>query len=195
MIRVGIIGSIGSGKTFISKLFRCPVFNADNEVKYLYKYNKECFKKLKKKLPKFIRSFPIKKKELINSISSDSKNLKKISSVVHPMVRKRMNLFLKKNRNSKMIVLDIPLLVENRLYKKKDVLILVKSDRNKIIKRLKKRRNYNKIILKKLKVNQAHLSKKKKLANFIVENNFSVNTMKYKIKLLKERIFYERNSS
>ena len=106
-----------------------------------------------------------------------------------------MNLFLKKNRNSKMIVLDIPLLVENRLYKKKDVLILVKSDRNKIIKRLKKRRNYNKIILKKLKVNQANLSKKKKLANFIIENNFSVNTMKYKIKLLKERIFYERNSS
>ena len=49
MIRVGIIGGIGSGKSFISKLFRYPVFNADDEVKYIYKNNKECFKKLKKR--------------------------------------------------------------------------------------------------------------------------------------------------
>ena len=55
MIRVGIIGGIGSGKSFISKLFGYPVFNADDEVKYIYKKNKECFNKLKKKLPKFIK--------------------------------------------------------------------------------------------------------------------------------------------
>ena len=45
MIRVGIIGGIGSGKTFISKLFDYPVFNADDEVKYIYRKNKECFNK------------------------------------------------------------------------------------------------------------------------------------------------------
>ena len=64
MIRLGIIGSIGSGKSFVSKLFKYPVFNADDEVKYLYKNNKKCFRKLKKKLPKFISSFPIKKKRV-----------------------------------------------------------------------------------------------------------------------------------
>ena len=62
MIRVGIIGGIGSGKSFIAKLFGCPVFNADNEVKYIYKSDKLCFNKLKKKLPNFIKNFPIKKK-------------------------------------------------------------------------------------------------------------------------------------
>ena len=46
MIRVGIIGGIGSGKSFISKLFRYPVFNADNEVKYIYRKNKDCFNKI-----------------------------------------------------------------------------------------------------------------------------------------------------
>ena len=57
-----MLGGIGSGKTFISKLFNYPIFNADREVNNIYKKNKECFRKLKKKLPKFIRSFPIKKK-------------------------------------------------------------------------------------------------------------------------------------
>ena len=58
MIRVGIIGGIGSGKSFISKLFGYPVFNADNEVKLIYRKNKKCFTKLRKKLPKFI-NFPV----------------------------------------------------------------------------------------------------------------------------------------
>ena len=72
MIRVGIIGGIGSGKSFISKLFGYPVFNADDEVKYIYKKNKECFNKLKKKLPKFIKTFPIKKKSFYLKFSSQA---------------------------------------------------------------------------------------------------------------------------
>ena len=195
MIRLGIIGSIGSGKSFVSKLFKYPVFNADDEVKYLYKNNKKCFRKLKKKLPKFISSFPIKKKELINAINSDSKNLGRISSVIHPMVRKRMNVFLKKNNKSEVVVLDIPLLIENKLYKNDDILIFIASHKKKIIKRLKKRSNYNKNILKKLMENQHNLSKKKKLADYIVENNYPINIMKAKIKQLKKKIFNERNST
>ena len=89
MIRVGIIGGIGSGKSFISKLFKSPVFNADKEVEILYKNSLECYKKLKKKLPKFVKSFPISKSQLIKAINDDKKNLKKISSIVHPLVRKK----------------------------------------------------------------------------------------------------------
>ena len=77
MIRVGIIGDIGSGKSFVSKLFKYPIFNADNEVKNIYKSNKNCFLKLKKKLPRYIKSFPIKKKNLIEAINADKNNLKK----------------------------------------------------------------------------------------------------------------------
>ena len=56
MIRVGIIGGIGSGKSFISRLFGYPVFNADNEVKYIYKKNRDCFNKLKKKITKIYKN-------------------------------------------------------------------------------------------------------------------------------------------
>ena len=101
MIRAAVIGSIGSGKTFVAKLFKCPVFNADKEVKIIYKTNKGCFNKLKKILPSYIKSFPIKKKELVEAISQDKKNLKKISFIVHPLVRQKMNIFLKKNKKKK----------------------------------------------------------------------------------------------
>ena len=78
MIKLGIIGGIGSGKSFVAKLFNVPVFNADKEVNYLYKNSRECFKKLNKQIPNFIKSFPISKKELIAAINHNNKNLEKI---------------------------------------------------------------------------------------------------------------------
>ena len=187
MIRVGIIGGIGSGKSFISRLFECPVFNADDEVKYIYKKNKECFNKLKKKLPKFIKSFPIKKKELISSISSNKRNLKIISSIVHPLVRKSMKKFIIRNKKSEVIIFDIPLLIENKLNKKKDIIIFVKSKKSKVLNRLKKRPNFNNKLLKNLKENQFILSKKEKLADYVINNNFPVNVMKKKVKIIKKK--------
>ena len=195
MIRIGVIGGIGSGKSFISKLFKSPVFSADREVEFLYKNNLECYRKLKKKLPRFVKSFPILKSQLIKAINEDKKNLKRISSVVHPLVRKKLKSFLNKNKKNKIIVLDIPLLIENKLYNKKDILIFVNSNQNKVINRLRKRKNYNKQILSNLRKNQANLLKKRKLANYIVDNNFSPNIMKKKISSLKNKILDERNST
>ena len=195
MIRIGVIGGIGSGKSFVAKLFNYPVFNADNEVKHLYKNSKECFKKLKKKLPKYIKKFPVRKRDLILAIHEDKNNLNKISSVVQPLVRKRMYSFIKKNKKRKIIILDIPLLIENKLNNKNDVIIFVKSKKNKVLSRLKKRRAYNKKLLKYLRENQIMLSKKRKLANYIVDNNFSQNIMKKNINLLKNKILNERSSS
>ena len=195
MIRIGVIGGIGSGKSFIAKLFNFPVFNADKEVNFLYKNSRECFKKLNKKIPNFVDKFPISKKQLIKAINHDKKNLKKISSVVHPFVRKKMKFFLEKNKKKKMVILDIPLLIENKLYNNKDILLFVRSSQKKIIGRLKKRKNYNKKILIKLKENQINLLKKKRLANYIVDNNFSPNIMKKKIRILKYKILNERNST
>ena len=89
MIKIGILGGIGSGKSFIAKLFNSPVFNADKEVNYLYKNSKNCFIKLKNQIPNFVKSFPISKKELIAAINYNNQNLKKISLIVHPLVRKK----------------------------------------------------------------------------------------------------------
>ena len=119
MIKIGILGDIGSGKTFVANQFGYPVFNADIEVTKIYKNNKSCFKILKKNFPNHIFSFPIKKKEISKLILSNKKNLKKVNKIVHPIVRTRMNKFINKNKKKKIVVLDIPLLLENRIKKKR----------------------------------------------------------------------------
>ena len=106
-----------------------------------------------------------------------------------------MNSFLRKNKKKKIVVLDVPLLIENRLYKKDYILVFIHSKKNKVINRLKNRKNYNANILKKLKENQVMLSKKRKLAKYIVDNNYSPNIMKKKINILKKTILNERNST
>ena len=89
MIRIALVGDIGSGKTYYARLFGYPVFNADLIVAEIYKKNKKCFNQIKKKLPNFFSSFPLKKKELINCILANKKNLKKITEVIHPLVKKK----------------------------------------------------------------------------------------------------------
>jgi dephospho-CoA kinase len=119
MIKIGILGDIGSGKSYVAKNFNCPVFNADHEVAKLYQQKKNIFNKLKKSLPKYIYSFPIEKKEISNAILANKNNLKKIVKIVHTEVRKKMNIFLKKHKNRKIVILDIPLLLENKINKKR----------------------------------------------------------------------------
>ena len=123
MIRIAVIGDIGSGKSYVAKQFGYPVFNADAAVIQLYKKNKKCFEKLKKILPKYIISFPINKKEISKAIMDNKNNLKKIVKIIHPEVRSRMGNFFKKNKNKKFVILDIPLLIESKLNKKDDILI------------------------------------------------------------------------
>ena len=195
MIVVGILGDIGSGKSFVSKLFKCPVFNADIEVNKIYRKNKNCYRKIKKKLPKYIKTFPINKAELSRAILANNNNLKKIVTIVHPIVRKKMNAFLKKNVEKKIVVLDIPLLIENNLNKKKYILIFVDSKKNQIDLCLKKRKNYNKKIIESFRKLQKKPSHKKRISNFIIKNDFKLLTIKKSVKLIKERILYERNSS
>ena len=125
MIRLAVIGDIGSGKSYVAKLFGYPVFNADVEVSRLYKKNRKCFKKLKKILPDYIKSFPIKKEKLSEAIIDDDRNLKKIVKIIHPEVRLSMNNFIRRNKHKKFVILDIPLLMENKINKKNDVLIFV----------------------------------------------------------------------
>ena len=185
MIRIGVVGDIGSGKSYVAQSFGYPVFNADYEVTKLYQKNKKVFIRLKKSLPKYIFSFPIEKKEISNAILANKNNLNKIIKIVHLEIKKKMNLFLKKYKNSKIVILDIPLLLENKI--NNDILVYVQSKRSNILKRLKKRKNFNQKLLKKFKAIQLPISYKKKKSQFIIKNNFTKKSVNDGIKsILKE---------
>ena len=188
MIKIGILGDIGSGKTFVANQFGYPVFNADIEVSKIYKNNKSCFKILKNNFPNNIRSFPINKKEISKLILSNKKNLKKINKIVHPIVRIEMNKFINKNKKNKVVVLDIPLLLENKIKKKDFILVFVDAKKKNIIRNLKKRKNYNLKIIKTLKKYQLPLKYKKKKSNFVIKNNFKLQPVKKNVKILKKKI-------
>ena len=195
MIKISLVGDIGSGKTYISKLFKVNCFCADLEVKKIYRNNRKCFFVLKKKFPKFIKSFPVKKKELSDVIRNNISDLKKIGLIVHPFVRKKLNLFLKKNEKKKIVVLDIPLYLENKMNEKNDVIIFVKTIKKEVDKRLQKRKNFSTRILNILRKHQLPLKKKQSKSNYILLNNFSSVIMRKKVKILKDKILNDRSSS
>ena len=167
MIRIGILGDIGSGKSYVAQRFGYPVFNADKEVIKLYKNDLKVFQKLTKSLPKFIYSFPIDKSEITKAILSNNRNLKKIIKIIHKEVRKKMNAFLRKNKNKRIVILDIPLLLENKINNKNDILVFVESKKKDILKRLKNRNNFNNKLYKKFKNIQLPQSYKKKNLNLL----------------------------
>ena len=182
MIKIGILGDIGSGKSYVARNFGYPVFNADYEVAQLYQRNKKIFTRLKKILPKYFHSFPIKKEEISNVILANKNNLNKIVKIVHIEVRKKLNKFLNNHKNKKIIILDIPLLLENNINKKEDILVFVQSKQIDIVRKLKKRKNFNQKLLKKFKSIQYSVKYKKKKSNFIIKNDFTNKTVNDGIK-------------
>ena len=98
-----------------------------------------------------------------------------------------MRKFLVKNRNKKIVVLDIPLLMENKIYRKNDIIIFVSAAKREINKRLRRRNNFNLKIVKIFKKFQLPLELKKKRSDFIIKNNFKNYSIKKNVKkVLKE---------
>ena len=188
MIRIGILGDIGSGKSFIAKSFGYPVFNADDEVGKLYKKNRSIFIKLNKALPEYITHFPIKKQEILSSILAKKNNLRKIIKIIHPEVRKKMNIFIKKNKKKKLVILDVPLLLENKINRKKDILVFIESKKIQILKRLKKRKNFNSKIVNKFRKIQLPLDYKKRKSHYIIKNYYTKKHVSKSVKTILKKV-------
>ena len=195
MIRIGILGDIGSGKSYVAKSFGYPVFNADYEVSKLYEQNKTVYQKLKKILPEYIYEFPINKIQLTNAVLANNSNLKKIIKIVHKEIKSKLSFFLNKNKNKKFVILDIPLLLENKINKKNDILVYIESRKIDILRSLKKRKNLNLILLKKFRKIQLPLAYKRKNSRFIIKNEFTKKSVKDEIKKILKIIKDERSSS
>ncbi len=107
---------------------------------------------------------------------------------MHPEVRKKMNSFLKKNNKQKFVILDVPLLLENKLNKHEDVIIYIDEKKNILQKFIKQRPGHNTKIIKLLKELQITPKKKKILSDIIINNNFNPKKMRLRAKELIDSI-------
>ncbi|MBU3733616.1 MAG: dephospho-CoA kinase [Candidatus Fonsibacter sp.] len=190
MVRVGILGSVGSGKTFIANIFKelsFNIFSADNEVANIYKNNKIVNKKIAKFFKLKLYKGKINKQDLRDSLKKNPKKFKFLNKTIHPIVRKRLAIFLSRFKKNKLVVLDIPLLVENKMLNFVDILVLVKTRSNSFLSRIKKRKNLNKQFLNILKKQQVCEKIKEGYADFIIYNS-SKNKVKLQVKNIIDKI-------
>ena len=177
MKRIGITGSLASGKTTASKILSSqngPLFSADNVVKNLYK--KKNFKKL------ILRKFAISnhinlKKTLKNKIIKNSTNIKKLEKIIHPLVRKEMLKFAKINKSKKFVFFEIPLLVESKLMKNFDIIFFIKTKRSVRLKRFKTKGGDEKLF-NTLDKKQIPDKKKIKYCDHIIVNENNLKILK-----------------
>ena len=177
MIKIGLTGSIASGKTTASKIIsskKGPLFSADQVVKKLY--TKNSFKKLVAKKLNFELSSKFKER-IKFKILRNKDNLKKLEKIIHPLVRREMFLFLKKNKKRKYLFFEIPLLIESKLTKFFDTIIFIKAKRSLRLKRYKLKGGNIKLFLM-LNKKQLKDAKKMKFCDHIVVNNKSLSILK-----------------
>ena len=190
MVRVGILGSVGSGKTFVANIFKelsFNIFSADNEVANIYKNNKAVNKKIAKFFKLKLYKGKINKQDLRDSLKKNPKKFKFLNKTIHPIVRKRLAIFLSRFKKNKLVVLDIPLLVENKMLNFVDILVLVKTRSNSFLSRIKKRKNLDKQFLNILRKQQASEKIKESYADFIIYNS-SKNKVKLQVKNIIDKI-------
>jgi len=190
MVKVGILGSVGSGKTFIANIFKelsFNIFSADNEVANIYKNNKIVNKKIAKFFKLKLYKGKINKQDLRDSLKKNPKKFKFLNKTIHPIVRKRLAIFLSRFKKNKLVVLDIPLLVENKMLNFVDILVLVKTRSNSFLSRIKKRKNLDKQFLNILKKQQVSEKIKETYADFIIYNS-SKNKVKLQVKNIIDKI-------
>jgi dephospho-CoA kinase len=190
MIKVGILGSVGSGKSFVSNIFkelRFNIFSADQVVSQIYERNKNINKKISTFFKLKLNHGKINKNELRDALKKNPKKFKYLNKIIHPIVREKLILFLSKYKKTKLVVLDIPLLIENKMFNFVDIFILVKTKPNIFKIRIKKRRNLDKQFLKLLEKQQADEKIKKSYADFTVDNS-SKDKVKLQVKKILDKI-------
>ena len=177
MIKIGITGSLASGKTTASKILsfkRGPIFSADKAVKELYK-NKH-FKSLVSKRFKIKNNSQLKK-SLKNLILKNKNSIKKLEKIVHPLVRKKMKNFTTQNRNKKLLFYEIPLLIESKLMKHFNVIVFIKAKRQLRLRRFQSKSG-DKKLFNLLNNKQVNDTKKIKFCDHVVVNEKNLNILK-----------------
>jgi len=187
VIALGIVGEIGSGKTYVSKVFKhygYNVFDADKVVHNIYKKNTFINQKISKIFK--LKSKRVNLKDLANEIIKNPSKLSKLNRIIHPEVKKNLLDFIKKNKKEKLIVLDIPLLLETNFKYFVDIVVFVDTA-DKILSKFRNKRKINIKLINVLKQYHFNKENKKASSDFIIKNT-NLSFLKSQTKTILNKI-------
>ena len=174
VIKIGITGSIGMGKSTVSSIFRnnnIKVWDADFEVHNLYRKGKDGYNSIISIYPELKDKVEINRKKVSNLLREKKIDLKLIEEIIHPLLIRSREEFIKKNKKDKLLIFDIPLLYETKAYIWLDYVINVFCSKKNQIERLKKRENFDIKKINYLISKQISVNRKNKKADYVINTD------------------------
>ena len=173
MYKIGVTGSIGTGKTTIANIFgilNIPIFNADQEIKKILK-RKETIQKLKNIWPLVIKKNCIDKQKLKTIIFENKRDKRQLENLLYPHLKKELERFENIHYRKKILIYDIPLIYETKTEKKYDLIILAHCNTKIQRKRVLSRDNISNSLFDKIVASQMSFNEKIKYKPVIINTN------------------------
>ena len=185
MLKVGITGGIGSGKSTVSSFFSVlgvPVYDSDKRAKYLMQHDNSIIGTIKKEFGE--RSYlnnQLNRSYIAEIVFKNESKLKQLNSIIHPAVRTDFNNWQSQNSNAKFVIKEAAIMIESGAYKEMDKLIVVNAKRDQKIKRIKKRDHLSLEDIENRIQNQLSDEIRNQYADFIIENNSGKMELKQQV--------------
>ncbi|MBU5487177.1 dephospho-CoA kinase [Clostridium sp. MSJ-8] len=188
MIKIGLTGGIGSGKSVVSNILlasKIKVIDADIVSRQVLEIYPEILDKVRREFGEgyFDWRGEFRRKEFGNHIFRFPKLRIKYENIIIPYIKKEINeAFDRYEKNGeKVVVLDAPTLIENKMHEEMDYIILVYADTNTQIQRIKARDKISQVNAISRINSQMSLEEKKKYANIIIDNNGNIADTKVQV--------------
>tara|TARA_B100001079_G_scaffold31337_1_gene23681 strand:- start:1456 stop:2040 length:585 start_codon:yes stop_codon:yes gene_type:complete len=192
MIKIGLTGSIGMGKSETARIFSglgIPVYDADASVHKLYEPGKTGAIAIKKIFPEAISDDGSVDRKILGGIVVGNKtNIKKLEDIIHPLLKNDRLDFFEKNINEKIVVLDIPLLFETKGESQVDYVVVVSTSDNIQKQRVLERPDMTEDKFEKILLSQMPNEAKCKKADFIIDTSISIDDAKKQVLNILKKI-------
>ena len=185
MLKVGITGGIGSGKSTVSRFFSelgVPVYDSDQRAKSLMQHDDSIIIKIKKEFgdDSYLNNV-LNRSHIAEIVFKNELKLKQLNAIVHPVVRTDFNNWLSQNSNARFVIKEAAIMIESGAYKDLDKLIVVNANREQKIKWIKKRDHLLLDDIENRIQNQLSDKIRNQYADFIIENNSSKKELKQQV--------------
>tara|TARA_Y100000589_G_scaffold273173_1_gene266514 strand:+ start:2253 stop:2837 length:585 start_codon:yes stop_codon:yes gene_type:complete len=185
MLKVGITGGIGSGKSTVSRFFSelgVPVYDSDQRAKSLMQHDDSIIIKIKKEFgDNSYLNNQLNRSYIAEIVFKNELKLKQLNAIVHPVVRTDFNNWLSQNSNANFVIKEAAIMIESGAYKDLDKLIVVNANREHKIKWIKKRDHLLLEDIENRIQNQLSDEIRNQYADFIIENSSSKKELKQQV--------------